>query len=286
MRFSSFVAARYLKPKRTFVSIITVISILGVALGVWLLSVVIAVFTGYGEKLKESVLGAQPHLILNTGGIIENWPETYEAVKEVEGITSVTPFVSGQVVMQVTNERGTFRLAPMIRGILPPEGEELERLNRQIVKTKDRLAPLESEETIPMGEFDVSGFYSAVIGKRLAEMNSLEIGDTILLYSPSDFDAIMDSLNQVETSETEDERREGLAEIRELTAPQEVTVTGIFSSGHWETDANLVYLHLETAQVLFNFDLEECHGISVRTDDGFQADVYKEKLYEILPQQF
>lgn len=286
MRFSSFVAARYLKPKRTFVSIITVISILGVALGVWLLSVVIAVFTGYGEKLKESVLGAQPHLILNTGGIIENWPETYEAVKEVEGITSVTPFVSGQVVMQVTNERGTFRLAPMIRGILPPEGEELERLNRQIVKAKDRLAPLESEETIPMGEFDVSGFYSAVIGKRLAEMNSLEIGDTILLYSPSDFDAIMDSLNQVETSETEDERREGLAEIRELTAPQEVTVTGIFSSGHWETDANLVYLHLETAQVLFNFDLEECHGISVRTDDGFQADVYKEKLYEILPQQF
>lgn len=286
MLFSSFVAARYLKPKRTFVSIITVISILGVALGVWLLAVVIAVFTGYGERIKESVLGAQPHLVLNTGGIIGNWPEAYEKVKEVEGVTSVTPFVSGQVIMQATTERGTFRQAPTIRGILPPEGEELKRLGKQIARKKDPNLPFDTKETLPRGEFDVSDFYSAVIGNRLADANGLKVGDTILLYSPSDFDSLLDSLDQVEESESEETRKKGIEEIRELTAPQELTITGIFSSGHWESDANLVFVHLETAQILYNFDLEECHGIAVRTNDGFQANAFKEKIYSVLPQQY
>lgn len=286
MLFSSFVAARYLKPKRTFVSIITVISILGVALGVWLLAVVIAVFTGYGEKIKDSILGFEPHLVLKTGGIVENWPEAYEKVKEVEGVTSVTPFVAGQVVMQVTNARGTFRQAPMIRGILPPEGAELERMRKKLAQTNDPKFPGDPLKTIPRGDFDVNDFYSAVIGDGLADANGITVGDTILLYSPSDFDSIMNSLNQVENSASDEDRKAGLNEIREMTAPQEVTVTGIFDSGHWDFDSNIVFLHLETAQVLYNFDLEECHGIAVRTNDGFQANVFKEKFYTFLPQQY
>ena len=286
MLFSSFVAARYLKPKRTFVSIITVISILGVALGVWLLAVVIAVFTGYGERIKESILGFEPHLVLKTGGIVENWPEAYEKVKAEEGVTSVTPFVAGQVVMQYTNERGTFRLAPMIRGMLPPEGEELERMNAMTARMKDPDFPFDPEKTLPRGSFDINDFYSAVIGDGFADSNGIEIGDTILLYAPSDFDRIMNSLNEVESSDSEESRRAGLDEIREMTAPQELTITGIFDSGHWDFDSNIVFLHLETAQVLYNFDLEECHGIAVRLNDGFQANVLKDRFYEFLPQQY
>ncbi|HAP77973.1 MAG TPA: HAD-IB family hydrolase [Acidimicrobiaceae bacterium] len=63
MFFSPFLATRYLKPKRTFVSIITLISILGVALGVWAMIVVNSVFTGYGVRMKESILGVAPHLV-------------------------------------------------------------------------------------------------------------------------------------------------------------------------------------------------------------------------------
>ena len=120
MLFSPFLATRYLKPKRTFVSLITVISILGVALGVWAMVVVIAVFTGYGERIKDSILGFEPHLVINSGGIIRDWPETVEKVAAVEGVVSVTPFVYGQVIMDF----GGRRSAPMIRGILPPEGDE------------------------------------------------------------------------------------------------------------------------------------------------------------------
>ena len=282
MFFSPFLATRYLKPKRTFVSIITVISILGVALGVWLLAVVIAVFTGYGERIKESILGFEPHLVIDSGGILRDWPEPYEKIKAMEGVVSVTPYVRGQVVMDFQG----LRSAPMIRGILPPEGAELERMRSKLAKDPDPRDPLDSKKALPRGDFSITDPYSAVVGDGIAESQNIKVGDKLLLYSPRDIDSILKSLQSVEGAKDAEGRKQGIEEIREMTAPQEVTVTGIFDSGHWDFDANIVFVHLETAQVLYNFDLEECHGIAVRTDDGFKANEYQEKLHELLPQQF
>ncbi|NLT71572.1 MAG: ABC transporter permease, partial [Verrucomicrobiaceae bacterium] len=138
----------------------------------------------------------------------------------------------------------------------------------------------------PRGDFDLNDFYSAVIGDGIAEAQNIRVGDKILLYSPRDIDSIMQSLDRMEKAGDEDGRKEEIDEIREMTAPQEVTVTGIFDSGHWDFDSNIVFVHLETAQVLYNFNLEECHGIAVRTDDGFKANEYQEIFYSILPQQY
>ena len=85
MLFSPFLATRYLKPKRTFVSLITVISILGVTLGVWAMIVVIAVFTGYGERIKDSILGFEPHLVVESGGIIKDWPALVDQFDDHRG---------------------------------------------------------------------------------------------------------------------------------------------------------------------------------------------------------
>ncbi|NLT72165.1 MAG: hypothetical protein GXX91_15930, partial [Verrucomicrobiaceae bacterium] len=186
MLFSPFLATRYLKPKRTFVSIITVISILGVALGVWLLAVVIAVFTGYGERIKDSILGFEPHMVIDTGGILRNWPEPYEKISAVEGVISVTPYVRGQVVMDFEG----LRSAPVIRGILPPEGEELERMRAKLAKGPDPKHPTDPTKTAPRGDFDLNDFYSAVIGDGIAEAQNIRVGDKILLYSPRDIDSI------------------------------------------------------------------------------------------------
>lgn len=282
MLFSPFIAARYLKPKRTFVSIITVISILGVALGVWLLAVVIAVFTGYGERIKDSILGFEPHIIVDSGGIIDDFVPVYEQIQEMEGVISVSPYVRGQVVMDFQG----LRSAPVIRGILPPEGDELERMRDKMAKKPDPAAPDDRSRDLPEGDFDLNNFYSAVIGDGIAEAQGISVGDKLLLYSPRDIDSIMKILDQAETSDDKGARNEKLEEIREMTAPQEVTVTGIFDSGHWDFDANIIFIHLETAQVLYNFDLEQCHGIAVRTDDGFKADQYQTALYEKLPDQY
>jgi len=283
MFFSPFIAARYLQPKRTFVSIITVISILGVALGVWLLAVVIAVFTGYGERIKESILGFEPHLVIDSGGIIEDFVPLLEMIEATEGVSAATPFVRGQVVMDFAGMRS----APVIRGILPPKGEELERMNAKIALAPDPEAPDDPDRTVPQGEFfGDHDYYSAIIGDAMAEGQNIQIGDTLLLYSPRDVDAILRSLDRAEEAESEEDRREGYEEIRQMTAPQEVTVTGIFDSGHWDFDANIIFLHLETAQVLYNFDLEECHGLAIRGDDAFRANHLRDALYEQFPEQY
>lgn len=281
MLFSPFIAARYLKPKRTFVSIITVISILGVVLAVWMLTVVIAVFTGYGERLKESILGFEPHLTVDAGGFIGDFVPVLDEMQKIEGFTGITPFVSGQVIMDY---RG-LRSAPTIRGIMPPEGIELERLESKIAKQKDPASPPGSNETVPRGDFTLPDPYSAVIGDGIADAQGIEVGDTIVLQSPRDVQSFMDKLDKLSNAD-ESERDRLFDEFREFTAPQEVTVTGIFDSGHWDFDSQFVYIHLETAQVLYGFDLEECHGVAARVEDAFRAHEYSEKLHAVLPQQF
>ncbi len=308
MFFSPFLASRYLKPKRTFVSIITVISILGVALGVWLLAVVIAVFTGYGDKIKENILGFEPHLVIDSGGIIQNWDETITAIEDVEGITSMTPYVRGQVVMDYQG----LRSAPMIRGILQPEGKDLERMESKIATVKPPPSEVfKNQEKEPIkrnslflgnlvkwlgldgqksttekerrGKFFVGDPYSAVIGDGIAESQGITVGDKILLYSPRDIDAIMESVKKAEKGNDDQEKKKGFDEIREMTAPQELTITGIFDSGHWDFDSNIIFCNLETAQVLYNFDFEQAHGIAVRTEDGFQANRYQTEFAKRLP---
>ena len=69
-RFSLFLALRYLKPKRTFLSIITLISILGVTLGVMVLILVISVMTGFERELTRKVVGFDAHLVVSNGGVI------------------------------------------------------------------------------------------------------------------------------------------------------------------------------------------------------------------------
>ena len=269
MLFSPFIATRYLKPKRTFVSIITVISILGVVLAVWMLTVVIAVFTGYGERLKESILGFEPHLTVDAGGLIGDFVPVLEEMQKIEGFTGITPFVSGQVIMDY---RG-LRSAPTIRGIMSPEGIELERLESKIAKQKDPASPPGSNETVPRGDFTLPDPYSAVIGDGIADAQGIEVGDTIVLQSPRDVQSFMEKLDKLSNAD-ESERERLFDEFREFTAPQEVTVTGIFDSGHWDFDSQFVYIHLETAQVLYGFDLEECHGVAARVEDAFRAHEY------------
>ncbi|MEM7699562.1 MAG: ABC transporter permease, partial [Verrucomicrobiota bacterium] len=190
MFFSPFLATRYLRPKRSFVSIITIISILGVSLGVWALVVVVAVFTGYGEKIKSSILGFEPHIVITAGGVIREVGEVYEELLEVEEFESVTPFVQGRVIMDFDGLRN----APTIRGILPPTGAEFERLDGMIAEEVNPAFPDDPDQLIKKGTFDVSDPYSCVVGDSLAKGMGIEVGSRLLLYSPGDMQKILDAV--------------------------------------------------------------------------------------------
>lgn len=282
MLFSPFLARRYLKPKRTFVSIITVISIIGVALGVWLLAVVIAVFTGYGERIKESIFGFEPHLVIDSGKSLSGWLEVCEKISAFEGVVSVTPFVRGQVVMDFNRKR----IAPTVRGILPPEGEELDLMRAKLATAPALKSATDPTKASPQGDFDLQDLSSAVLGVGIADGMNARVGDKIMLHSQADIKFIMESLDRMERAESEDGRKAELAKIREMTAPQEVTVTGIFESGNGDFDSNIIFVHLKAAQLLFNIPPEDCHGIAVRTMDGFEANEYQEKFRSVLPAQY
>ena len=96
--FSLFLALRYLKPKRTFLSIITLISILGVTLGVMVLILVISVMTGFERELTRKVVRFDAHLMVSNAGVMDDWPDVMKQVSADKKVTAVAPFVQGPVL--------------------------------------------------------------------------------------------------------------------------------------------------------------------------------------------
>src|SRR3954469_1642700 len=93
--YELFLALRYLRPKRTFVSVITLISIIGVMLGVAVLIIVISVMTGFDRTLQRAILGFEPHLRVTNGEILADWREVMPRVEKLPGVVGVAPYVQG-----------------------------------------------------------------------------------------------------------------------------------------------------------------------------------------------
>ena len=103
MKYEWFIGLRYLKAKRkqTFISIITIISIVGVMVGVMTLIVVLAVMSGFEKTLKEKILGTQAHLVLLKASQegMDHYEEVLKKVQEVKGVVSAAPFIFNQVML-------------------------------------------------------------------------------------------------------------------------------------------------------------------------------------------
>src|SRR5687768_3238416 len=96
--FELQLALRYLRPKRTFVSVITLISIVGVMLGVAVLIVVISVMSGFDRQLREKILGFNSHLTVQGDGLMHDYEPVAKLVAANPQVKAVTPFVIGRVL--------------------------------------------------------------------------------------------------------------------------------------------------------------------------------------------
>src|SRR5438477_12057656 len=130
--FSLFLALRYLKPKRTFLSIITLISVLGVMLGVTVLILVIAVMTGFDRELRQKVIDFDAHILVTTEDIMYNWRDLTVKIRHTPGVVATAPYVQGPVIVDFQNRR----LAPVIRGIDPVQEENVIPLRKFIKEGK------------------------------------------------------------------------------------------------------------------------------------------------------
>ena len=250
--FELLLALRYLRPRRTFVSIITLISILGVALGVAVLMIVISVMSGFDHDLREKILGFNAHLkVLANGRPLENFSQVMNLVASNKNVRGVAPFVLGQVlvVTQPTNGQSKLTGAPWVRGVDIQHESSVSVLPQKIME----------------GKFDLGG-RGLVVGSRFAENLNLSVGDRVSVYSPAD----------LEKMEKQRGKRDEVAVL-----PDDYTVTGIFDVGYYEYDANIVVTSLENAQELYHLD-DNVHGLMVMLRDPYQAPQVRRELLSVL----
>ena len=248
--FELMLALRYLRPKRTFVSIITVISILGVMLGVAVLIIVISVMSGFDRELQDKVFGFNAHLkvVAANNQTLENHALIARTVASNQNVTGVAPFVVGQVLLETQPATGQpmFR-APVVRGIDPQAEAKVSTIGTNIVH----------------GEFDVSG-RGLLIGTSLADSLELRVGDHVAVLSHKQFRQMRE----------QSDKKNAVAVL-----PDDYEIRGVFDAGHYEFNSLFVISSLVNAQRLYDLeDSDSVHGLTVRITDPFQAPTVAREL--------
>jgi lipoprotein-releasing system permease protein len=262
--FSFFLALRYLKPKRTFLSIITLISVLGVTLGVTVLILVISVMTGFDRELRQKVIDFDAHILVTSEDILHDWRPLKQKIDSVPGVVASAPYVQGPVIVEFQQRR----LAPMIRGIDP--------------KQEESVVPL--RKFIKQGKLDLDG-ESVVLGIDIARKLQISVGEKLTVYSPGNLGQILDGIKKLENSKGNEEKA-AIDELRDVILPKELTVTGIFETGHYIHDSEFLIVPLYIGQELYGLG-DELHGITVRTDNPYSAERVKDDIENFLtPPQF
>ncbi len=243
--FSLFLSLRYLKPKRTFVSIITVLSVLGVAFGIASLIVVIAVMSGFDRELRSHLVGFEPHLrVASTDGPLKDWEALQERLqKEYPTFKGVSPYVMGAMLIDFD---GMFTGATL-RGV-QPQGE------LKLVDIPNFI--------LPGGRYELDS-EKCVMGCELADNLHVEVGDKIKLHGPGNLTKIAEELKRLEEK---DPNAKNIGDIKALVRPVELEVVGLFKSGVFQFDAGVVIVPLSIAQEIYGFE-DGVHGIGIRTQD-------------------
>lgn len=270
--FSLFLALRYLVPRRAFLAIISVISVLGVTLGIAVLIVVTSVMTGFDREMKEKIVGFDAHLFISQeNDVMDGWRELLPVVRDTPGVTAAAPFIVGPVVMEFQNKRAV----PKIRGV----DSKLEAQVTDIASPGMYHERPGRETGRAGGKFDLDSGDNCVIGAELAKSLGASVGDQVTLYSPGNFNEMMSRLNDLEKNGA---KKEDIAELRQAILPKTVTVTGIFSSGRFLYDSEIVFVPLYLGQELYGLG-DAIHGLTAKAADPYTADRVKDAVVARLP---
>ena len=214
-----------------FISFISGVSMLGIALGVAALIIVLSVMNGFQKEVRDRMLGVVSHIEIYGpgGGVIPDVARTLAEVQRHPQVVGAAPFIAAQALLA----RGEDMRGTIVRGIDPVLEPEITELARSLKDTVlARLVP---------GEFGI------VLGGELARSLGLREGDPVTLIAPS---------GQVTPA--------GI-----VPRLRQMTVVGTFDSGHFEYDSGLVMLHMEDAARIFR--LEGPTGLRLRLKDLHQA---------------
>jgi lipoprotein-releasing system permease protein len=255
--FELLLALRYLRPKRTFVSIITLSSIIGVALGVAVLIIVISVMSGFDHDLREKILGFNSHVqVFNSGGRpMPDYARVAGVIASNKNVRGVSPLVMGKVLVETQRDTNQQALvdAPILRGVDPQAEGSVSVLPQSIVE----------------GKFDLSG-HGVVVGSGFAHNLGLHVGDRLSISSPHDLEQM---------------RKNHGKENEEAILPEDYEVRGIFDVGYYEFNNLFIVTSLENAQDLYDLG-DSVHELEVMLTDPYQAAEVKKQLEQTLGAEF
>jgi lipoprotein-releasing system permease protein len=245
MNYELFIGLRYLRGRRrqTFISLITVISILGVMIGVMTLIVVMSVMTGFEETLRDKLLGINSHLsVLSAGDTLTNYEAVTDAVAREPGVVAASPAILGQVMLTA----GSRVSGAVVRGIDP------DRVNRVLdIESSLRggtLQDLKKRRTVEVDGRPVE-LPGVILGSKLAYQIRASIGDPVQVVSPLGQATVMGMIPKI----------------------RRFVVVAVFDSGMQDYDATLMYMNLADAQAFFDIP-GAVTSIEARVKDVYQAE--------------
>jgi len=241
MNFELFVSLRYLLAKRrqTFISLITFISIAGVAVGVMALIVVLAVMNGFQDDLRNRILGITSHAIVGSfNGTFSDYQHLLEEVEKEPGVMAATPFIHAQVMIS----SGKSVSGALLRGIDPQTAAGVINIQENMIR--GNLGDLRSEKAAGEGP-PVQGI---ILGVELCNNLGVRQGEWVTVISPS---GRLTPMGQVPKSKL-------------------FQVVGVLQSGMYEYDNTLAYISLSAAQQFLGLT-DVVSGIEMRLEDIYLA---------------
>lgn len=244
-KFELLIGLRYIraKQKNSFVSFISLVSIIGIALGVAALIVVLSVMNGFQREIRNKIIGVTSHMQLTSAsGSFTNWRALgTEAMKNKE-VLAFAPYIDGQGLISFDGSVS----GVLIRGVDPHYEPKVDDVTQAV--TSGTFSSLNE-----------SGF-NIVIGKDLARMLGAGLGDKLTIITPD---------GQITPA--------GM-----IPRLKQFTITGIFNTHMQEYDSSLVFIGLNQAQILFKVP-DSVSGLRLKVDDVMRTQTIKNQLYAALP---
>lgn len=228
--------------KDRFVSFISATSVVSIALGVMALIIVLSVMNGFQTQVRDRMLSVIPHIQISSGtGPVSDWRSLAAVAEKNSEVRGAAPFVEGQGLIST----GDRVIGTMVEGVDP----------------KEEVKASEVASTMPAGTLDslTPGSFHAVIGSVLAARLGVAPGDKIALVVPQGTTTPAGMIPRVRT----------------------LTVSGIFTAGHFEYDSTMLFMNIEDAAALFRTGGPM--GVRVRVADMQEAPAVAESLMKSLP---
>ena len=256
LSFAKIIASRYLWSKRSeaFITIITVISILGIAIGVMVLNIAMAVMTGFEHELRDKIVGTNSHITVRRfTGKISNWKVVQREIEAVEGVSSVSAYTYNQALVRKNGQS----MGVLIRGI------EQHSANAKQLRTyldsdqalHELFAPTPIEVERDAETLDQVQLPGVVVGRELARQLNLFVGEPVSILSP-------------QTSSTPF----GL-----VPQYKRFKIASIYTSGLVEYESGLAYVKLDEAQRFFRLG-DTVTGFEIRLADIDRAREIAQKI--------